>query len=218
MKFVCRIRIARIAAYASAVMLICLAIIAVMPVHGEAEIYNDVIRLHVLALSDSEYDQTVKLAVRDVVLKYVSEITLADKEIKSADEMHSVIEAELEGIRASAKRCADEYYDDVDVSVMLSRESYPVRNYNGLSLPAGVYDSLRVVIGGGEGHNWWCVLYPPLCIRMASAYSDPDDVEVLSGEYGLKREETLLIASDAKRYRIRFKLLEILSGIFGFDY
>ena len=93
-------------------------------------------------------------------------------------------------------------------------EKYPVRYYDDFRLPAGEYTSLRVVIGSGEGHNWWCVLFPPLC---TAASEEECEEEFLAA--GFSGEQYRLIKKDSDgRYKIRFKMLEVLSEAFGFEY
>ncbi len=174
-------------------------LLSALPIRGEEEIYRDVIRLHVLAASDSEEDQLKKLRVRDAILAEYAE-PLASAGSREAAE--AMLDAPmLERIRQTA----ESVLDGDRVSVCFSVEHYPTRIYGDFSLPAGEYLSLRILIGEGEGQNWWCVLYPPLCT--AGAIKDMD--------YALSDAEYDLIAAESKGYRIRFKALELLSAIFG---
>lgn len=143
---------------------------------------SSLIRLHVLAVSDDETEQAVKLTVRDSVLAYLSPKL---EGAKSADEAKRIIESELPGIEAAAKSVSD----GRDVTVTLSRENYPTRTYGKFALPAGTYTSLRVVLGEGRGHNWWCVVFPPLCLTAAEAEEAMEtlpegDVKLISGRDG----------------------------------
>ena len=173
-------------------------LLAALPVRGEEEIYRDVIRLHVLAASDSAEDQSKKLAVRDAVLsEYGTELASADS--------RAAAEAMLdEKMLKQIRETAESVLDGESVSVCFSIESYPTRIYGDFSLPAGEYLSLRILIGEGEGQNWWCVLYPPLCT--AGAIKDVG--------YGLSDAEYDLITADTKDYRIKFKVLELLGLVF----
>ena len=188
----------------TAVAVICLLLatllLAALPVRGEEEIYSDVIRLHIIAASDTEEDQTLKLSVRDAVLGvYGSALTSypdRDSAAEAAREM-------LPGIRSLAEQTLREAGCDKPVSVTLTEEEYPTRDYETFSLPAGRYLSLRVLIGETEGHNWWCVLYPPLCLDTAT------DGELLTdAEWGLLTE------NGGGHYRVKFKLLEWLKKVF----
>ena len=180
-----------------------------LPVHGEEEIYSQTIRLHVLANSDSEEDQAEKLLVRDAVLAYLED-SLAQS--GSYDSALSAVGDHLEGIR---KRAEESLGNKYAVRVELGREKYPVRQYENYSLPAGEYTSLRVLIGEGEGKNWWCVLFPRLCTSRATE-------EEMYEEFiaaGFSPEQYRLIKNESSpKYKIRFRILEILSEWTGLDY
>ncbi|MDR0397184.1 MAG: stage II sporulation protein R [Oscillospiraceae bacterium] len=120
---------------------------------------DNLIRLHVIANSDSQADQALKLRVRDAVLaEYGSALAASDP--RTARE---TIIASLEGVEACAAAAADEL-NRVPVSATFAREYFPDREYGGMVVPAGTYDSLIIRIGEAKGRNWWCVIYPPLCL------------------------------------------------------
>lgn len=150
------------------------------------------VRLHVIAASDADEAQAVKLQVRDAVLAYL-EPKLAD--VTDVDAAQEIIAANLDGVAQAARTVTPEA-----VTVTLGPERYPTREYETFSLPAGVYTSLRVTLGAGEGHNWWCVIFPPLC--MESSLSDRA-VETLSDD------DVKLITEDGDGYVLRFRLLEL---------
>lgn len=182
-----------------AILLVCL-ILTVLPLRGEERIYEDVIRLHVLAASNSERDQALKLSVRDAVLAEWSELL-------SSAESRAEAEAILDGaclseIAKTAERALAAAGADVPVSVTLSVEEYPTRDYGSFALPRGSYLSLRIILGEGEGRNWWCVLFPPLCT--AGALSEVP--------LGLSEAEMALISKKDKQ--VRFKTLEVLAALF----
>jgi stage II sporulation protein R len=180
-----------------------------LPVHGEEEIYSQTIRLHVLANSDSEEDQAEKLLVRDAVLAYLED-SLAQS--GSFDSALSAVGDHLEGIR---KRAEESLGNKYAVRVELGREKYPVRQYENYSLPAGEYTSLRVLIGEGEGKNWWCVLFPRLCTSRATEEEMYEDFIAA----GFSPEQYRLIKNESSpKYKIRFRILEILSEWTGLDY
>lgn len=120
-----------------------------------AELASRVVRLHVVAASDEAAEQAVKLEVRDAVLELVAP-RLAGCE--SREEAEAALTASLGDIEETARRV----YGGA-VAVTLGRELFPTRVYETFALPAGEYESLRVTLGEGEGHNWWCVVFPPLC-------------------------------------------------------
>ena len=180
-----------------------------LPVHGEEEIYSQTIRLHVLANSDSEEDQAEKLLVRDAVLAYLED-SLAQS--GSYDSALSAVGDHLEDIR---KRAEESLGNKYAVRVELGREKYPVRQYENYSLPAGEYTSLRVLIGEGEGKNWWCVLFPRLCTSRATEEEVYEDFIAA----GFSPEQYRLIKNESSpKYKIRFRILEILSEWTGLDY
>ncbi len=180
-----------------------------LPVHGEEEIYDTVVRLHVLANSDSEEDQALKLRVRDAVLAVTSPL-VAD--CTSQAEAMVVLEAHMPALEAAARAVmAAEGRTDA-VTVLLGEEEYPTRIYETCCFPAGTYVSLRVCIGAAEGQNWWCVLFPPLCLSAATADKDQEDAFV---QVGLSKDQYGIITETGKtKYKVRFKLLEVVQGWF----
>ncbi len=176
-----------------------------MPVNGEVELYDKVVRLHVIANSDSDEDQTLKLKVRDAVLEDMREYMSSSA---TAEQAEQIIEANQDRVRRAAEKCIKENGYDDSVSVVLGYESYPTRVYEGVSLPSGSYYSVRIMIGEASGQNWWCVLFPPLCVGAASA----EDELV---EAGLTKEEVdILCDNDSEEYIIKFKILEFFKSVF----
>ena len=155
-------------------------------------ISSALVRLHVIADSDAAEEQEIKLEVRDAVLAY---LTPALEEAESQQQARQIIRDNLEGIAQAAGSAAR----GRQVSVTLSRESYPTRDYEGFTLPAGRYESLRVILGQGQGKNWWCVVFPPLCLSAAESEKVQD---VLKGE-------DLSIVTEEEGYVLRFRLVEL---------
>ena len=154
------------------------------------------IRLHVVANSDSEQDQAVKLQVRDAVLEVTKDL---DRE---------ELEQALPNIQAAAEACLRELGCRDAVTVTLGQERFPTRLYENFSLPAGVYTALRVTIGEGEGQNWWCVTFPSICFRATTA-----DLEAAAVSAGFTGEEIALITEANEGYVLKFKLLELLDRL-----
>lgn len=144
--------------------------------HGQP----DVIRLHVIANSDSPQDQALKLKVRDEVLKTLGPVL---QTASSHREAEALVRAHLEEVRESANRliAATGGCSITQVRVEFGQYLFPAKSYGNLLLPAGRYKALRVVLGEGKGQNWWCVLFPPLCyVGTTGTYTlDPEKVEVL---------------------------------------
>lgn len=189
---------------------VCLLILAIglLPVHGEAELYDNVLRLHVLANSDSEADQTLKLKVRDAILEKGH--GLLDG-AKSREEAAAILQAELPAFEAVAKKTVAEAGYSYSVRLVLDEEDYPTRTYGAICFPSGEYLSLRVIIGEGEGQNWWCVLYPPLCLSAATAERSEEEAFVAVGLTG--DQYRVITETNSPTYRVRFKLLEVFEGI-----
>lgn len=180
---------------------------AALPVNGEMEIYDNVVRLHVLANSDSDADQSLKLLVRDAVLDDMREYMSSSVD---AEVSRQIVEANIERIENTARKCIEENGYDYEVEVLCGYEEYPRREYDSVTLPAGVYYSVRVKIGKGEGKNWWCVLFPPLCLKAAEAKTDDGLVKA-----GLTPEQVDIITeNDNKEYVIKFKFLEFFKSAF----
>ncbi len=137
------------------------------------EIRGSVLRLHILANSDSEEDQALKLAVRDRILEL--DYSLFDS-AHSVPEAKAAAEAQLEQIEAEAKEEIRRQGYDYPVRAEVGKMYFPTREYEGFTLPAGEYEALRLTIGSGEGKNWWCVLYPPLCLPAAESGETLDSI------------------------------------------
>lgn len=205
----------------ASLVLVLVSASAFIPSCAEMAIYDDVIRLHVLANSDSEYDQSLKLYVRDAVLLYTDELIggAADKE-----EAERILEASTESISEAARLAVSEYGGEYDVNVTLSVEEYPRRVYGAVTLPAGSYTSLRVMIGAAEGENWWCVLFPQLCTSLAvdigevSNESEDEDEAADEDDYvaaGFTPPEYRIItkSDESVTYSVKFRLIEIIEDI-----
>ena len=185
-----------------------LLVIGLMPVHGEAEIYDSVIRLHVLANSDSDEDQALKLKVRDAILEITAPLV---SDCTDQEEAKARLEAHRGELEAAARKVILEQGYDYPVSIAFDTESYPRRTYDSVCFPAGDYLSMRVCIGDAEGQNWWCCLFPPLCLGTSSVSSK--DAEEAFVDAGMTPTQYKIITESNKPvYKVRFKLLEILRG------
>ena len=158
----------------------------------QRSIASGLVRLHVIAASDEAEEQALKLRVRDAVLAWLRP-RLA--EAGSAAEAEEILLRELPGIRAAALAASE----GRPVTVSLGPEDYPLRRYGGFSLPAGRYESLRVVLGEGEGRNWWCVIFPTLCL---------DAAETGALREQLTGEDYALVTGESG-FRLRFRLVEL---------
>lgn len=161
----------------------------------QSALSESLVRLHVVAATDSEYEQALKLRVRDAVLNYLTPMLA---EVHDTAEARERIAENLNGIAHAAA----EYSEGRTVKVTLGRESYPTRRYPAFALPAGEYESLSVVIGEGEGKNWWCVVFPPLCTQ--SVAGDELRAAMKSDDYALITQ-----GDTGGEYELRFRTLEL---------
>ncbi len=161
------------------------------------EVRSDVLRLHVIANSDTSVDQNLKLRLRDYILQEGKDIFNGSVNVENAVEK---IEPVLPELEKSAKAFVNQAGFDYDVKISLSNEYFTTKTYETVTLPAGKYLALRVVIGSGEGHNWWCVMFPPMCVPAADK---KDEIENVFSEKEIK-----LVESKPK-YEPRFKVVEI---------
>ena len=161
------------------------------------------IRLHVVGATDSQEDQKLKLKVKDEIVSQV-DMLLAEA-VTKADAVE-ILNENMDLIAAAAIRAADAEGESISVRCSLEIESFPTRQYDTFSLPAGKYTSLRVIIDQGQGHNWWCVIYPKVC---SDTVVEKEDFQ----ELGLSEDETDLITESGTEYKIKFKLLEVIEEI-----
>lgn len=124
------------------------------------EIAEKLIRFHVIANSDGEADQSLKLKVRDEVLKYIQPIL---KESESVEQSRKILNEKNDEILQIAEKVIKDNGYDYKVESTLSNEYFPVKTYGNITLPQGQYEAYRIIIGNGEGQNWWCVMFPPIC-------------------------------------------------------
>ena len=160
------------------------------------------IRLHVVANSDSAHDQAVKLEVRDAVIAAAK--TLLD----GADDPRAALEGQLDVIAQAAEARLCELGEALPVTVRLGKERFPTREYDTFALPAGVYEALRVSIGAAEGHNWWCVVFPSLCLT-----SSMDELELAAQTAGFSDEEIRFITGEESGFVLKFRVLELLQKL-----
>ena len=182
------------------VLLLLISAYVVPFIETSERISEDVFRLHILANSDAEYDQQLKLKVRDAVLEKGQEIFL---NCSSLDEIINTCKENIDLFSATAEQCIADNGYDYGVNVYVDKEWFNTREYEEITLPSGIYNALKIKIGEADGHNWWCVMFPAICL---SAVSDSEINEILD------EEEVDLINSNQK-YEIRFKIVEIYEKI-----
>ena len=162
------------------------------------------IRLHVIANSDTQEDQTLKLQVRDEVLERATAILEESLDMKQAA---AQLEQALPDIEETARRKIAAQGYDYAVSAKLEQTEFPTKEYDGFSLPSGEYLALRLIIGEGAGQNWWCVVFPPLCTTAAT------DLEETAIATGLGEEDLSLITEAHQGYVLKFRSLELWENL-----
>lgn len=164
---------------------------------------QEILRFHVIANSDSEEDQALKMKVKEGVVSYVSKLTQAGKDIESTK---YIISLYLEEIEEEAQRIIKQEGYSYETKVLLTESYFPVKTYGEAVFPAGIYQALKIEIGKAEGKNWWCVLYPNLCF-VDSAYGvlEEEQKEMLK-EVLTEEEYESIFHADSKDIKISFKL------------
>ena len=176
--------------------------------------YKDkLIRFHVLANSDSDEDQELKLKVRDEIIKYLQPML---KQSKSLEQSEQIILSESENIKNIGENIIKENGYTYEVEVKLEYNNFPAKQYSNIVLPAGEYKALRILIGEAKGKNWWCVMFPPLCfVDENNGVIDKETDEKLRSV--LTEEEYNLIAEDniekTKDVKMIFKIVEIIEAL-----
>ncbi len=170
-------------------------------------LHRELVRLHVVAASDSAEDQAMKLRLKDAVVNSLKEDL---EKLHSAEEASAYLQENLPKIEALANRFLQEAGSDDAARVSLQIEEFPARNYDTFSLPAGIYQALRITIGEGAGRNWWCVAFPGLCMpATAAGFEDAASCAGLSDGLTATLEEK-------PGYEIRFWLLDAIGRLENF--
>jgi len=172
----------------------------VWALNTQRDLADKVVRLHVLANSDTEEDQALKLLVRDAVLERATEILEQSADMEQAEQALTAALPELTREARetlAAEGCAQ------PVQARLEPAEFPTKDYDGFSLPAGKYLALRVIIGQGAGQNWWCVVFPPLCTAAACQWQDAGRAA------GLEEDDLSLMAEEDAGYELRFRSVEL---------
>ena len=207
----------------SILILSLVAIISIMTISISGEVkkisnasqdYKDkLIRFHVIANSDSDEDQNLKLKVRDAVINYLQPKLL---ESESIEESELIIKREYSELEKISKNIILQNGYNYDVKIGIDYSEFPTKQYSNVVLPAGEYKALKIIIGEGSGKNWWCVMFPPLCFvdkEKGIIDKDTDDKlrEVLTEEeYNLIAQKT---SNQTNRVQIKFKIVEIVQNI-----
>ena len=163
------------------------------------------IRIHVVANSDSPQDQRVKLAVRDAVLSATEPIL---KNVDSTESAELKLTQNLDALEQAANEALNSNGTDLQANVTWERELFGTRYYYGFALPGGYYNALRITVGAGEGKNWWCVVYPQICMTSSSELQEA--VAVMGG---MEEDDFLVIQEQDEDYTLKFKTLELFENL-----
>ena len=173
-------------------------------------ISDSVFRLHVIANSDSDEDQALKLKVRDKLLEYMNSLCA---NTSSKEDAMRIANEHIDDFSKIAKDVISENGYDYDVEISVGECDFPTKNYGDVSLPAGIYDALRVKIGSANGHNWWCVMFPPLCFVDVSSGTVPEESKELLEDTMSDEEFDLITESDNNsEMNFKFKLVELFEN------
>ncbi len=181
----------------------------------QKDIASKVIRFHVIANSDSKSDQALKLKVRDKVLQYMQPKL---KNSKSIEESREIIRKNNDEIAEIARTVIRENKYNYTVKATLSNENFPVKTYGNITLPQGKYEAYRIVIGKGEGQNWWCVMFPPLCFvditkgQVSYKETEEDMRKILSPEEYKIVDNQLHNSGDKNNIKVQFKIVQLLKN------
>ena len=169
------------------------------------DLKESVFRLHVIANSDSETDQALKYKVRDNLIQYMNNLCI---DVTDKQEAIDLASSHLDDFRKIAEDTIFENGFDYPVAVEIGNFSFPTKNYGDVSLPAGLYDALRVKIGAAQGQNWWCVMFPPLCfVNVSSGIVPAESKEQMKQD--LNDEEYSIITNvDSSQIKFKFGLIE----------
>ena len=169
-----------------------------------SDISDSVFRLHVIANSDTQEDQDLKLKVRDSILEYINNTTT---NINSKEEFINYAQSHIEELKNVAEtRIKQEGYS-YKVNVEIGNFPFPTKTYGNITFPSGNYDGLKIKIGKAEGQNWWCVMFPPLCfIDNTSCKMDSSSIKIL--KENLSEEDLSIISEDSPDIKFKFKIIE----------
>ncbi|MGX4598167.1 stage II sporulation protein R [Faecalimicrobium sp. JNUCC 81] len=202
--------------------LICVIGVMTITISGEVKKIDNIsvnykeklIRFHVLANSDSDEDQELKLKVRDAIIQYLQPKLIKSSSIKESEK---IIKSEYKQLEKISKNIINENGYSYDVKVGIEYTNFPTKQYSNIVLPAGEYKALRIIIGDGQGRNWWCVMFPPLCfVDDKSGVIDKETDKRLK-EVLTKEEYELITQKDkaqTSRVQVKFKIVEILDKLF----
>lgn len=173
-----------------------------------SDLSKSVFRLHVIANSDSDEDQSLKLQVRDKLLDYMNSITA---NVSSKDDAIKIAQDHQKDFQIIAEQTILDKGYSYPVTVEIGNYEFPTKHYGDITLPSGYYDALRVKIGDACGHNWWCVMFPPLCFVDVTSGIVPDSSKEQLKE-NMSSEDYSIISNDNSVTEFKFKIVELFKN------
>ena len=173
------------------------------------DIQNSVFRLHVIANSDSDEDQNLKYIVRDKVLEYINSISNSSM---TKDEVIALANENINEIQKIAENTIHENGYNYSVKLNIGNFSFPTKKYGDITFPAGFYDALKIEIGEAKGHNWWCVMFPPLCFVDVTSGIVPEESKQTIRD-NLSEEEYKLLSENSGNMNFKLKIVEMFQDI-----
>ena len=172
-----------------------------------SNIQKEIFRLHIIANSNSPEDQNLKLVIRDEIVKYLSSFSFNNK-----DEIISFLQSHENEIYELTKHIIEENHFNYDCTIEIGNSYYPQKKYKNIILPSGTYDGLKIKLGESKGHNWWCVLFPPMCMIDSLTCELPEESEEILGS-SVSTETFNIITSDLPQYKFKFKIIDLINDL-----
>lgn len=175
------------------------------------DLESHIFRLHVIANSDSVEDQNFKLYVRDKIVEYLGNYSFKNKE-----ELINFLNSNKNEIENIVENCMKEKNILYNYSIEIGNSFFPKKNYSNITMPSGYYDGLKIKLGKAEGKNWWCVLFPPMCLIDSSTCKlTEESEEILNNSLNLETES--LIYSSQTSYQVKFKIVDFINSLTLFN-
>lgn len=171
------------------------------------DLEEELFRLHIIANSDSEEDQTLKIAVRDNIVNYLNTLSFTTK-----NELVNYLSNNKDEIQHIVQNTIKENGYNYSSTIEIGNSFYPQKVYENVTLPSGYYDGLRIKIGNAEGKNWWCVLFPPMCLINKTTCELPEESELIL-QNTLSEETNSVITSSTSTYKFKFKIIDFLNNL-----
>lgn len=171
------------------------------------DLEKNLFRLHIIANSDSEEDQNLKLFVRDNVINYLKNYQFSDK-----NELINFLKTHENELNQVIQSAINQKGYNYNFTIEIGNSFFPQKKYENIVLPSGYYDGLKIKIGKAEGKNWWCVLFPPMCLINESTCELPVESELIL-ENSLSEECNSIVASNNQNYKFKFKIVDFLNSL-----